>query len=83
MNPSQDKASMNNTPNPFCLHIMLTSCPLPNPGTRNTNLPVCNRGYFIFIHVILHKGVWVGELVFLLSLQMKTAVHVRRQFSLI
>lgn len=77
-NPTHGKASINNTLNLFCLHITLTSCPLAKPGhQKDINIPVSNRCYFIFIHVILHKGVWVGKLVFLLSLQEKTERHVR------
>ena len=78
--PSHGKASISNTPASFCLPITLTSCPLAKPGhQRDIDIPVCNRGYFVFIHVILHKGVWVGKLVFLLSLQKKTEGHVREQ----
>jgi len=57
----------------FSLQTTLTSCTLVKAGSkRYINIPVGNRSYFVLIHVILHKGVWVGKLVFLLPLCKET-----------
>lgn len=32
-------------------------------------IPVCDRGNFVLIHVILHKRVWVGKVVSFFPLQ--------------
>lgn len=35
---------------------------------RWVDIPVCDGGNFILVHVVLHERVWVGEVVSLLSL---------------
>lgn len=64
----------------FCLVLPANHTDILHPHQsweREIHIPICNRSHFIFIHVILHKRVWVGKLVFLLSLQKKSEGFIR------